>query len=57
MARDGRCTMTALHDALAEYVALRRALGTQLREPALSLEHFVDLLDREGAEFILFDLP
>ncbi len=48
--------MTALHDALAEYVALRRALGTQLREPAVSLEHFVDLLDREGAEFITTEL-
>lgn len=48
--------MTALHDALAEYVALRRALGTQLREPAVSLEHFVELLDREGAEFITTEL-
>jgi len=48
--------MTALHDALAEYVALRRALGTQLREPAVRLEHFVDLLDREGAEFITTEL-
>lgn len=48
--------MTALHDALAKYVALRRALGTQLREPAVSLEHFVDLLDREGAEFITTEI-
>jgi integrase len=48
--------MTALHDALAEYVALRRALGTRLREPAVSLGHFVDLLDREGAEFITTEL-
>ncbi len=43
--------MTALHDALAEYVTLRRALGTQLREPAVSLGHFVDIMDREGAAF------
>ncbi len=48
--------MTALHDALGEYVALRRALGTQLREPAVSLEHFVELLDREGAGFITTEL-
>jgi integrase len=48
--------MTALHDALVEYVALRRALGTRLREPAVSLEHFVQLLDREGAEFITTEL-
>jgi integrase len=48
--------MSALHDALVEYVALRRALGTQLREPAVSLEHFVELLEREGAEFITTEL-
>ena len=48
--------MTALHDALVEYVALRRALGTQLREPALTLEHFVEFLDREGAAFITTQL-
>jgi integrase len=48
--------MTTLHDALAEYVTLRRALGTQLREPAVSLGHFVDLMDREGAEFITTEL-
>jgi site-specific recombinase XerD len=48
--------MSALHDALIEYVALRRALGTQLREPAVRLEDFVELLDREGAEFITTEL-
>jgi len=48
--------MSVLHDALVEYVALRRALGTQLREPAVSLERFVELLDREGAEFITIAL-
>jgi integrase len=44
--------MTAIRDALAQYVEVRRALGTQLREPALTLGHFVDFLEREGAEFI-----
>ena len=29
--------MSALRDALAQYVALRRALGTQLQEPAMTL--------------------
>ena len=48
--------MTALRDALAEYVDLRRAFGTRLREPAVSLGHFVDRLDREGAEFITTEL-
>jgi site-specific recombinase XerD len=44
--------MSAMHDALVQYVALRRALGAQLQEPARTLVHFVDFLEREGAEFI-----
>lgn len=44
--------MSALRDALTEYVAIRRALGTQLREPAMALARFVDFLEREGAEFV-----
>jgi hypothetical protein len=38
--------------SLREYVALRRALGTKLREPAATLGRFVDFLEREKAEFI-----
>src|SRR5579863_8302489 len=45
-----------MHDALMQYVALRRALGTQLKEPARTLGHFVEFLDREGAEFITSEL-
>ena len=48
--------MSAMHDALLQYVALRRALGTQLQEPARTLVHFVDFLEREGAEFITSEL-
>jgi len=48
--------MTTLRDALTEYVTIRRALGTQLREPAVRLDHFVDFLDREGATFITTEL-
>ena len=48
--------MSALHDALTQYVALRRALGTQLQEPARTLVHFVEFLEREGAEFITSEL-
>ncbi len=48
MARYEKCAMTALHDALDKYVALHRALDTQLREPALTLQHFVEFLDREA---------
>jgi integrase len=45
-----------IHEALARYIAIRRALGTQLREPAMTLGHFVDFLEREGAEFITADI-
>jgi integrase len=48
--------MSPLREALTQYVAVRRALGTQLREPAVTLGHFVDFLEREGADFITLDL-
>jgi integrase len=35
---------------------VRRALGAQLREPAVTLGRFVAFLEREGAEFITLDL-
>ena len=44
--------MIALHKALAGYLATRRALGTKLREPGVTLGHFVDLLEAEGAEYV-----
>ena len=48
--------MSALRDALAKYVAIRRALGSQLGEPAVTLGHFVEFLEREGAQFITTEL-
>lgn len=48
--------MSTLHESLAGYVATRRALGTKLHEPATSLRHFVDFLEREGAEYITSEL-
>ena len=48
--------MTALRRALRQYVALRRALGTKLQEPATTLERFLDFLEREKAEFITSEL-
>lgn len=48
--------MNSLRDALPQYVALRRALGTKLQEPARTLEHFLDFLEREGAGFITSEL-
>ncbi len=48
--------MSALRDALTQYVALRRALGTKLHEAARTLGHFVEFLEREKAEFITPEL-
>jgi site-specific recombinase XerD len=48
--------MTAIREALTEYVALRRALGTKLQEPAKTLEQFLDFLERAKAEFITSEL-
>jgi hypothetical protein len=48
--------MTNMRDALIQYVALRRALGTKLHEPAMTLGRFLDFLEREKAEFITSEL-
>jgi len=48
--------MSAIRDSLVQYVAARRALGSTFYEPALALHHFVDMLEREGTEFITTDL-
>jgi len=48
--------MSTIRDALVQYVAIRRILGMKFYEPALALDHFVDFLEREGAEFITTDL-
>jgi len=48
--------MTTLRKRLKQYVALRRALGTQLEEPARTLVDFVDFMKREGADFIRSEL-
>ncbi len=48
--------MIAFHESLADYVATRRALGTKLYEPALSLGHFVDFLEAEGADYVTAEL-
>ena len=48
--------MKTLADSLASYLALRRAFGTELREPAQALGHFLDFLTAEGAEFVTTDL-
>ena len=44
--------MSTIREALKQYVALRRALGAKLEEPASTLGQFLDFLEREGSEFI-----
>jgi integrase len=48
--------MIAIRDALTQYVALRRALGTKFDEPSRSLGQFLDFLEREGSDVITTDL-
>ena len=48
--------MSALHDALTEYLQTRRALGTQLGWPESSLRRFVDFIEAEGAEFVTTEI-
>jgi hypothetical protein len=44
--------MSALHDALSQYVTVRRARCTQLTEPAATLEQFVTFLEGEGSSHV-----
>lgn len=48
--------MSVLHEALTEYLAARRALGTQLKWPAPSLHKFADFVGAEGAEFLTTEI-
>lgn len=48
--------MSALQDALTEYLATRRALGTELKWPESSLRKFVEFVEAHGAEFVTTEL-
>jgi integrase len=48
--------MNPLRDGLKTYLALRRALGTELRDPGARLHHFVEFLEREGVGVITAEL-
>jgi integrase len=48
--------MSTMHEVLAQYIGMRRALGAKLREPAVRLSQFVDFLKNQGAEFITTEL-
>jgi integrase len=48
--------MRSLQDHLRQYVAARRTLGTQLREPAKTLSGFIRFLSRKKSKFITIPL-
>ncbi len=48
--------MSTMHQALAQYIAMRRALGAKLREPAVRLRQFVEFLKSQDAQFITTEL-
>jgi len=48
--------MNALREALSDYIAVRRALGSKLQGPAAELSHFLDFLEKDGATFITTEL-
>ena len=48
--------MSALQEALASYLALRRGLGAGMTGPGRLLRRFVEFLDRQGATVISREL-
>lgn len=48
--------MSALQDALADYLTLRRALGYRLVADGQALEHFITFVEQTGAAHITTDL-
>lgn len=48
--------MSALHEALTEYLQTRRALGTKLAWPELSLRKFVDFVEGAGVDFVTVEI-
>jgi len=48
--------MSRLRDALAQYLATCRALGTRHRYPSTALRRFVEFAEQEGAPFVTVDL-
>jgi integrase len=48
--------MSSLHEALQEYLAVRRALGFQLKKVEGTLRRFVEFAEAEGAGFITTEL-
>ncbi|MGE0495652.1 MAG: tyrosine-type recombinase/integrase [Vulcanimicrobiota bacterium] len=47
--------MSTIRESLEQYVAVRRALGSQFLEPAGALSQFVDFVEGSGSEFITIE--
>ena len=52
----GRCGMSAMRDALHDYLAMRRALGFKLVSDGTGLLSFVAFLEQAQAEYISTEL-
>lgn len=48
--------MTALHEAVSDYLTIRRAMGYKLEKPARMLGQFADFLAEQGAGTVTTDL-
>ncbi len=48
--------MSSLHEALTDYLRIRRAAGIQFRRVGPALEHFVEFLEQRGAERVTVEL-
>jgi integrase len=48
--------MSTLHDALEEYLALRRGLGAEMRDAGARLRRFVEFFEHEGASVVTTEL-
>lgn len=48
--------MTALHQAVSDYLAIRRAMGYKLEKPARLLPQFADFLEQRGAATVTTEL-
>jgi len=48
--------MSALHDAVESYLALRRGLGAELKRPGAQLRRFVEFVDNEKATIVTSEL-
>jgi integrase/recombinase XerD len=56
MAVAGRCGMTTLDDALADYLSIRRGLGFAMPQDGRLLKGFVEFLQRAGEPRITTEL-